>query len=155
MRISRQYEPWWKDGLETHTHAHTLRCRRLKLVRQRPSAGEAVGLGGILTARNKPCWRLSQRSVRPPGITSGKKKKNAQATLPPPRLIGASIPRSLSRPCFCPSAPPPFTPLLLYTCPTCRTASFVISNHSPCERLWQTGVLAASVWCWELGFPAE
>lgn len=45
--------------------------------------------------------------------------------------------------------------LLLYSCLTCLTASFVISNHLLFERLWQTGVLAASVWCWELGFPAE
>lgn len=51
-------------------------------------------------------------------------------------------------------APPP---LLLppCTCLTCLTASFVISNHLLFERLWHTGVLAASVWCWELGFSAE
>lgn len=42
-----------------------------------------------------------------------------------------------------------------YSCLTCLTASFVISNHLLFERLWQTGVLAASVWCWELGFSAE
>lgn len=45
--------------------------------------------------------------------------------------------------------------LLPYTCLTCVTASFVISNHLLFERLWQTGVLVASVWCWELGFPVE
>lgn len=47
------------------------------------------------------------------------------------------------------------SPLPPYSCLTCLTASFVISNHLLFERLWQTGVLAASVWCWELGFPAE
>ncbi len=61
--------------------------------------------------------------------------------------------------CLFRSPPPLFTPLSLlqqpYSCLTCLTASFVISNHLLCERLWQTGVLAASVWCWELGFPAE
>lgn len=45
--------------------------------------------------------------------------------------------------------------LLPCSCLTCLTASFVISNHLLSERLWQTRVLAASVWWWELGFPAE
>lgn len=42
-----------------------------------------------------------------------------------------------------------------YSCLTRLTTSFVISNHLLFERLWQTGVLTASVWCWEPSFPAE
>lgn len=77
--------------------------------------------------------------------------KNTRPT-PTRSLLLALVPTPY--PPLCAPPPPPLL-LLLYTCLTCLTASFVISNHLLSERLWQTGVLAASVWCWELGFPAE
>lgn len=138
--IWRQYELWWRDGCHfLLRHTHFVPCFWDSIV-----------------------WSLCQREQELVLEAFPQRETNLAggwtSVASDHQIRSLLFPCSVSRPCLCLSAsapPPPPSTSLLYTCLTCLTASFVISNHSLCERLWQTGVLAASVWCWELGFPAE